>query len=316
MSDDIATVTAAGRCDAQVIFAASAADNCAGASIECVPPSGSHFARGSTVVVCTATDAAGNTSECSFSVTVNDVELPVISCPADLIMNTQTGRCDAVAAFAATATDNCSALPVTCVPPSGSTFPKGTNTVNCIARDPSGNNSSCAFRVIVQDREPPVLTCPANFVTNSAPGRCDAIVSFAPIASDNCAGITVVCTPPSGSAFAVGATVVSCVATDASGNTNRCSFAVTVQDPEKPVIACPANILTVTEPGRCDAQVTFSANASDNCAVASVTCTPASGTRFSKGTTAVVCTARDSSGNEEGCSFNVTVNDSEPPAIT
>ncbi|HEX6886091.1 MAG TPA: HYR domain-containing protein [Planctomycetota bacterium] len=39
-------------------------------SVVCVPPSGTHFPRGTTLVQCTATDAAGNTSQCSFPVTV------------------------------------------------------------------------------------------------------------------------------------------------------------------------------------------------------------------------------------------------------
>jgi hypothetical protein len=36
----------------------------------CVPPSGSFFPRGTTLVNCTATDATGNQSNCQFPVTV------------------------------------------------------------------------------------------------------------------------------------------------------------------------------------------------------------------------------------------------------
>ena len=39
-------------------------------SVECHPPSGSHFPRGTTLVVCTATDASGNSSRCQFTITV------------------------------------------------------------------------------------------------------------------------------------------------------------------------------------------------------------------------------------------------------
>ena len=38
--------------------------------VVCVPPSGSFFPRGTTLVTCTATDAAGNQSTCQFPVTV------------------------------------------------------------------------------------------------------------------------------------------------------------------------------------------------------------------------------------------------------
>jgi len=39
-------------------------------AVVCVPPSGSFFPRGTTLVTCTATDAAGNQSACQFPVTV------------------------------------------------------------------------------------------------------------------------------------------------------------------------------------------------------------------------------------------------------
>ena len=44
----------------------------------CVPATGSTFNQGATMVNCTATDAAGNTAACSFTVTVTPV-LPTIS---------------------------------------------------------------------------------------------------------------------------------------------------------------------------------------------------------------------------------------------
>ncbi len=48
----------------------TASDNCAGTTVVCSPTSGSVFTTGTTTVVCTATDAAGSTASCSFTVTV------------------------------------------------------------------------------------------------------------------------------------------------------------------------------------------------------------------------------------------------------
>lgn len=48
-------------------------DNCPGATVACLPPSGSSFSAGTTPVTCTATDTSGNTAGCSFTVTVWDV---------------------------------------------------------------------------------------------------------------------------------------------------------------------------------------------------------------------------------------------------
>src|SRR5204862_8247023 len=40
--------------------------------------------------------SAGNTAECSFTVTVNDTEKPTISVPADQVTSTDPGLCTAV----------------------------------------------------------------------------------------------------------------------------------------------------------------------------------------------------------------------------
>ena len=61
--------------------------------VVCSPPSGSCFARGTTTVTCTATDASDNTASCSFSVTVFDLCLQDDSNPATvLFVNSLTGE--------------------------------------------------------------------------------------------------------------------------------------------------------------------------------------------------------------------------------
>ena len=61
-------------CGANVAFPLPPfADNCdPNPSVVCVPASGSFFAVGTTLVVCTATDASGNRAVCTFNVTVQD----------------------------------------------------------------------------------------------------------------------------------------------------------------------------------------------------------------------------------------------------
>jgi hypothetical protein len=65
-----------------VHFAASASDTCGAATVTCSHASGSHFPVGSTPVVCTAKDPAGNTSSCAFSVQVKkgaDPSIPPVA---------------------------------------------------------------------------------------------------------------------------------------------------------------------------------------------------------------------------------------------
>ncbi|MFN8165959.1 MAG: HYR domain-containing protein [Bacteroidia bacterium] len=84
----------AGQCGAVVNFSVTATDNCS-ANVVSTPASGSFFAVGTTTVTSTATDAAGNTSTCSFDVTVTDGENPVISCPANMSVSADAGQCGA-----------------------------------------------------------------------------------------------------------------------------------------------------------------------------------------------------------------------------
>ena len=85
--------------------------------------------------------------------------------------------------------------------------------------------------VTVVDIQPPSISCPANVLVKTVnPGDTTVMVSYAqPVASDNC-GASVVCAPPSGSAFPVGGTTVVCTATDTASNQTSCSFQVSVFD--------------------------------------------------------------------------------------
>lgn len=75
---NVVRATDAGRCGTVVSFTASATDSCSTATVVCNPPSGSTFVKGTNLVVCAATDAAGNMVSASFPVVVHDMEAPVI----------------------------------------------------------------------------------------------------------------------------------------------------------------------------------------------------------------------------------------------
>ncbi len=281
--------------------------------------SGESFPVGTTTVEYQAVDAAGNTSDCSFDVTVNDNENPTISCPADIATTTDPGVCGAAVSFSVSTSDNCPGEISTQNGGqiSGSTFPVGT-TVNVFeATDASGNTATCSFSVTVSDDENPTISCPANISQGTDPGVCGAAVLFSVTASDNCPGEILSQTggQASGSTFPVGTTTNTFLVTDASGNTGECSFDVTVSDDENPTANCPADIAVGTDPGVCGAAVLFSVTASDNCAGATFAQTGglASGSTFPVGTTTNTFLATDAAGNTGECSFDVTVYDDENP---
>jgi hypothetical protein len=71
----------------------TASDNCPGVNVVCNPPSGSCFPTGVTSVTCTATDASGNTSSCSFTVTTFDTALQDDSNPSTILLwNSLSGQ--------------------------------------------------------------------------------------------------------------------------------------------------------------------------------------------------------------------------------
>jgi predicted outer membrane repeat protein len=239
------------QCSAVVTYTVTANDNCDGPRTpSCSPPSGSTFQKGTTTVTCMASDLSKNVGTCMFPVTVNDTQPPSITCPANATKNTDPNQCSTVVTYPApTVSDNCPGvgMPV-CAPASGSSFPRGTTTVTCTVQDASGNTGTCMFTVTVNDTQPPSITCPANVtaVTSQATcpsASCQAVSFPAPTASDNCPGVTVACSPASGSCFPLGSATVTCTATDTSGNTATCSFMVTTFDVCLQDDATPATVL-------------------------------------------------------------------------
>ena len=167
---------------------------------------------------------------------------------------------------------------------------------------------------------PPVITCPANIVKQTDPGLCSAVVNFTATATDT-DPVTVSCTPPSGTAFPKGTTTVQCTATDSVGATDTCSFTVTVNDTENPVITCPANIVAGNDPGLCSSTINpGTATATDNCAIATIVGIRNDGqplnAPYPVGTTIISWKATDTSNNMDTCLQTIVVNDVEPPVIT
>ena len=325
---DITTSNDPGDCSAVVTYTTPVGtDNCTGATTTQTAglPSGSTFPVGTTTNTFEVTDAAGNTATCSFDVTVNDTENPAITCPADITTSNDPGDCSAVVTYTTpVGTDNCTGVTTTQTAglPSGSTFPVGTTTNTFEVTDAAGNTATCSFDVTVNDTENPAITCPADITTSNDPGDCSAVVTYTtPVGTDNCTGVTTTQTAglPSGSTFPVGTTTNTFEVTDAAGNTATCSFDVTVNDTENPAITCPADITTSNDPGDCSAVVTYTTPVgTDNCTGVTTTQTAGlpSGSTFPVGTTTNTFEVTDAAGNTATCSFDVTVNDTENPAIT
>jgi len=83
----------------------------------------------------------------------------------------------------------------------------------------------------ITDTTTPVFTsCPADIAVNAGAGGCDAVVTYTlPTAIDGCDPAPLIsCDSASGSIFPTGTSLVTCTATDSSGNSTQCTFGITV----------------------------------------------------------------------------------------
>lgn len=155
------TLEATGPTGAVATFAAAAADNLTPPVLSYSVASGSTFALGTTSVVYTATDEAGNQTSGSFTVTVQDTTGPEVTPPSSPTVEATSAAGAAVSFGAATAVDAVTANPTvryfvgTQEVHSGDTFPLGSTTVGIEATDDSGNVGTAIFTVTVIDTTPP-----------------------------------------------------------------------------------------------------------------------------------------------------------------
>jgi hypothetical protein len=286
---------------------------------------------GTTNVTWTATDASGNSSICTQTVTVVDNQNPVIACPVNITHTADAGVCNYTTNISpATATDNCAVSSVTGVRSDAlalnAPYPVGTTTITWTATDIHSNTSSCTQTIIVTDNEKPVITCPASITHTADAGVCSYTVNIGTAtATDNCSVATIAGVRDDNAqldaSYPVGVTTVTWTATDIHGNTSSCTQTITVTDDENPVITCPASITHTADAGVCSYTVNIgTATATDNCAVATIVGVRDDNAQldasYPVGTTTVTWTATDIHGNSSTCTQTITVTDDEKPVIT
>jgi len=307
---------------------AVSADECTPVTLTQSVASGTSMSTVNAVVAITitASDSSGNETTCSFNVTVLDTTSPdITSC-----VPTQTVAADANCQYTIpnyfgllTASDNCSSvLSYSQNPTVGTVVSLGTMNIGVTVTDSSGNSDSCTFTLTVADSTAPVITCPGDSLIVSDSGQCGALVNYtAPFATDNCTSVnTIVQTEglASGSFFPVGVTYNEFVATDTAGNSDTCSFEITVIDTTPPLMACHPDTVIYNDLDSCGATFTFSDPVvTDECGVDSLYQTVGlpSGSHFPVGNTLIEFKAVDSNGLVSYCSFNILVVDTQAPSI-
>jgi len=223
---------------ANVAFAAS--DNLdQSPNLGCTPASGSTFPLGPTDVSCTATDAAGNRREGSFSVTVRDTTPPTLEPHQDVIRGQESAQGAVVNYAPPDALDIADPDPVVqCAPAPGSLFPVGETDVTCTATDAAGLRSDpVTFNVIVQQGAVPAkprITASVSALTNRWEASFD--LDLEPGVSAECrlegpsgSGSFTPCADPQAySSLVDGPYLFTVQVTNGLGNVNQASYAWTV----------------------------------------------------------------------------------------
>ncbi|RMG96596.1 MAG: HYR domain-containing protein, partial [Chloroflexi bacterium] len=269
--------------------------------------SGQTFNLGVTTVTYTATDDAGNTASCSFTVTVQQATVPGA---LTLIAGGGDAECDASNFMYPIQVEN---------------FTDITSLQFSINWDPAVLSYNSTSNLILSgglfgtaDVANGKLTFSwfdaANPTTGTtlADGTTIFTINFSVVA-------------PAGANTNVQITndPLTIEATQAQGGVpvfvpvNTTNGTTNIVDSTPPMIAnCPADIATGTDAGMCSAVVTWTApTASDNCNLVSFVSNFNPGNAFPLGTTTVTYTATDGGGNIATCSFNITVTDDEAPVI-
>ncbi len=252
-------------------------------------------------------------------VTVVDTVSPALSTqPVNLYLDANGLASLSGNSAAAAATDNHAVSLFTASKVNFACSDLGANTVNILAVDPSGNRSSGNVTVMVLDSLAPVITASSGTVYLDAGGN--AMLSASDVngsATDNCSLRSLSLNRSILDCSDLGNASLMLIGTDTEGNSDSIQVSISVVDTVAPVISnMPSDTLVIADDSICGAVVQYPApSVADNCSYTSFNSSHASGAFFPIGTTNVVFTLSDASGNVTTRSFDITVVDQSPPEV-
>jgi large repetitive protein len=262
------------------------------------------YKLGETKVIWKAVDANGNVSTGVQTVTVVDTTKPVLTLPANKMVEA-TALDTPVEIGLATATDIYE-VKVTSDAPAA--YKLGDTKVTWKAVDANGNESTGVQTVTVVDTTAPVLAVPENVMAEAT--ALDTPVEIGLATATDIYEVTVTSDAPT--AYKLGETKVTWKAVDANGNVSTGVQTVTVVDTTKPVLTLAANktveataVKTPVAIGQSTATDIFPVTVSSDAPAA-----------FSLGETKVTWKAVDANGNESSGVQTITVVDTTKPVLT
>jgi hypothetical protein len=203
---------------------------------------------GPNLVELTVTDACGNSSTCTSTVTVEDNISPVLTCPSDRNEDVDLFDNFTIPDYTslATVSDNCTASPLLSQLPVAGTVVNGVGTIHTItitATDSEGNSSQCSFDITLVDPFTLSITCPGD-QTEDLDLNCDFVLPDYTSLASTTGAVSVDQLPAIGTIVSGHGTAVeiTLIALDGGGATEQCTFDVNLEDNIAPTASNPAPI--------------------------------------------------------------------------
>jgi Ca2+-binding RTX toxin-like protein len=191
------------------------------------------FPLGSSTVVWTVIDNAGNSAFATQQVNVVDTTPPSISLVSDIVAEAITPFNNIIELQSPEAHDIMGAISITNNAPEF--FSIGETTVTWIATDESGNTVSTEHKVTVIDTISPILQIPEDIIVEATSSDQNEVQLGEPTATDNGEITSIINDAPE--FFALGDITVIWTASDSSGNISTGNQLVTVTDTTAPEIS-------------------------------------------------------------------------------
>jgi gliding motility-associated-like protein len=285
---------------------------------------------GSTALTLSVLDSSGNLGACVANIIVNDPVNPIALCHDTTLYLGSTGITTITPSLIdAGSSDNCSFTSTV------NGFPSvnfncsqvGTNTVQLIITDNSGNTTQCAANVTLLDTIAPTASCigagnlivyldntcfasiPAIAINNGSTDNCSGSLTYSvnglPNATFNASNIN------------NNSNQIILTVRDATGNVSTCTTTVVVSDTITPIVSCQPDTIQLTGSNVLISPFDINAGSSDNCGAPTLTINGQSSLTFdctNLGSNTVTLIGTDMSGNVDSCTTTVYLEDIAAPA--
>src|SRR3972149_455889 len=270
------------------------------------------FPLGTTTIIWTAIDGAGNMGIATQEIRVVDTIPPTITALPEITIQAQTTEANLIELESPIATDAVGVISITNDAPE--VFPLGetlvTWTATDVAANSSGNVASGQQLVSIVDKTIPVISPPSDIIFEATSLNENVIDLGSPLVTDV---QNVIISNNAPQVFPFGETIVTWFVQDATGNSATVTQSVTVIDTTSPTLIIPEDI--TIEATSVDNNIVALGNATAEDVTGISTITNNSPSAFPFGTTVVTWTATDKIGNSVSAEQTVTVVDTTSPQI-